>query len=201
MPLLVSAARRHAAASVAWTPAATAGALSTAMVAVDARTTILQAASFLIGTAVAFAVDDPAHSTLAASPRSLLRRRMDRIGGVVVAGAAAWAALVLTFASTTRPELAALVAIFIGLIALGLGIGGVAARENGRGGLAAAPGVLALILASSIVPTRWRPLPLGDVPGGFAAIVVRWTSAAVIGGAVFLWSSRDPARRWRAGRT
>jgi hypothetical protein len=53
---------------------------------------------------------------------------------------------------------------------------------------------VALVLSTVLTP-RWRPLPLGDIPGGWSPIYVRWTSAGVVGLLVFLLSSRDLANR------
>jgi hypothetical protein len=48
---------------------------------------------------------------------------------------------------------------------------------------------------STVLTPRWRPLPLGDIPGGWSPIYLRWTSACVVGLLVFLVSSRDLASR------
>jgi hypothetical protein len=86
--------------------------------------------------------------------------------------------------------------MFAGLVGLTFSIAGVASRRSptGRGGIVAGPGLFILLIVSTLFPTRWRPLPMGDVPGGWTPIYLRWGTAAVIGLLVFLWSSRDPAR-------
>jgi hypothetical protein len=85
--------------------------------------------------------------------------------------------------------------MFAGLLGLSLSLAGVAERRSttGRGGIVATPGLMILLVASSLVPHRWRPLPMGDVPGGWTQIYLRWGAAAAIGVLVLLWSSRDRA--------
>lgn len=86
-----------------------------------------------------------------------------------------------------------LAAMFAGLVGLTLGIAGVAAhRTGGRGGAVAAPVLMLALIVSAIFPPQWRPLPLGDVPGGWPALQVRWSTAAVIGALVLLATCRDP---------
>lgn len=153
----------------------------------------------LLGAATGFAVDDPSYNTLAASPTSLLRRRLHRLAVMVPVAVLAWAVLVLVAASGT-PEALTLVAMFAGLLALSIGFAStLARRSSGRGGALGASALLFVLIVSSIVSPRWRPLPLGDVPGGWVALQVRWSLAAVIGMVIFLASSRDLAARriWR----
>jgi hypothetical protein len=93
-------------------------------------------------------------------------------------------------------ETLTLVAMFAGLVGLTLGIAGVAAhRTGGRGGAVASPVLLLALIISALFPPHWRPLPLGDVPGGWPALQARWSTAAAIGTLVLLASCRDPARR------
>jgi hypothetical protein len=151
--------------------------------------------STLLAAAAGFAFDDPSHETLAASPSSLIRRRLGRLGIVIPAVSVLWIALVSQGVSG-RQETLTLAAMFAGLVGLTLGIAGVAAhRTGGRAGAVAAPVLLLALIVSAVFPPRWRPLPLGDVPGGWPALQARWSTAAVIGTLVLLTSCRDPARR------
>lgn len=108
-----------------------------------------------------------------------------------------WAAFVWIQRPASGNELLALMTMFAGLVGLSLGAAGVAARQlgAGRGGIAVGPALLALLMLSTTFPPRLRPLPLGDIPGGWAAIETRWTSAAIIGIVVCICSSRGGASR------
>ncbi|MGZ8619082.1 MAG: hypothetical protein ACXWYE_04200 [Actinomycetota bacterium] len=87
--------------------------------------------------------------------------------------------------------------MFAGLVGLALGIAGVAARRSSRwlGGIAVAPALFSALILSTMVTPRWRPLPMGDIPGGWQPIYLRWTAAAVIGLVLLAVSSRDRAGR------
>ena len=156
----------------------------------------LQLSAFLLGAGAGFALDDPAAETLAPSPTSLQRRHGVRVVGVVTA--TALAALVL--GSVARPsgvgETGALVAMAAGLQGLNLGVSAMAGRFSGwrHGGLVSSPVVLMLVIASSMLPPVWRPLPTGDIPGGWPAIWTRWTLACLCGFLLLAHSCRDPAR-------
>jgi hypothetical protein len=155
----------------------------------------LQAVSILFASGAGFALDDPAAELLSASPTPLLRRRIARLALVIPPTVAIWVALVAVQGPANGRETWAVVAMFAGLLGLSLSFAGVAERRStsGRGGIVAAPGVMILLVASSLVPHRWRPLPMGDVPGGWTQIYLRWGAAAAIGVLVLLWSSRDRA--------
>jgi hypothetical protein len=58
--------------------------------------------------------------------------------------------------------------MFAGLLGLGLAIAGTA------------------LVVSSILPPQWRPFPLGDVPGGWAALQARWATPAALGTLVLI---------------
>ena len=155
----------------------------------------LQAVSILLASGAGFALDDPAAELLSASPTSLLRRRIARLMLVIPSTVAIWATLVAVQGPANGKQTWAVVAMFAGLLGLSLSLAGVAERRSttGRGGIVAAPALMILLVASSIVPPRWRPLPMGDVPGGWTQIYVRWSAAAAIGLLVLLWSSKDRA--------
>src|SRR3990172_12904269 len=159
----------------------------------------LQLTALLLAAAAGFSLDDPAYEVLAPSPHSLLRRRLQRILVVVpptvVAWMAAWAAIVWQ-GSSNPEEFGALLAMFGGLVGLSLGVAGVAGRRSsGRGGPVVAPSIFVLQVLSTALPPRWRFMPLGDVPGGWSQIYLRWTAVGVVGALLFLMSSRDPAAR------
>jgi hypothetical protein len=206
--LNVRAPLGHTAGAIVWLPAIVAGVAGAALViALHDReaATPLEAVAILLASAAGFALDDPAAEILAASPTTLRRRRITRLALLGSPIVLAWFALVVWQGPASWAETWALTAMFAGLLGLSLSIAGVAARRSpsGRGGVVAAPGLFVLLIASTLIPPRWRPLPMGDVPGGWTPIYIRWCVAAAIGLLVSLWSSRDPARvdlRHRIGR-
>ena len=157
----------------------------------------LQIVAIALACGAASAIDDPAAATLAASPTSSLRRRARRLAIVLPPSCLLMVALLAWQGTAGSEEAWAIVAMFAGLLGLGLGIAGVATRRSPRGvvGAFVPLTLLVLLILSTMVPPRWRPLPIGDVPGGWTQIYLRWTAAGVVGLLVFLLSSLDPARR------
>lgn len=150
----------------------------------------------LLAAAAAFAIDDPSHETLATSPTSLLRRRLHRLTVVAPMTVLGWAALVLIPVAGGIQETVTLVAMFAGLFALSVGFAStIASRNRGRGGALGSSALLSALIVSSIFPPSWRPLPMGDVPGGWGALQTRWSLSAMAGMVIFLVASRDPAAR------
>lgn len=197
MPLLSVG---HSVRALHWTPFAVAAGLGAVVVAArhahDAAAP-LQLTSMLFATAAGFALDDEAADVLGPSPTSLLRRRLQRVAVLGVPTVGAWAVLVIVQGTAGKDESIALVTLFAGLLGVALAIAGITARRTGgrHAGTAVGAGLFTAVVVSSMLPPRWRPMPLGDIPGGWRSIYVRWTLCAVVGAAVFLWSSRDPAKR------
>ena len=188
---------RFVARTVPWLPLGVASGVSALIVAWPMDhpgATPLQAVAILLASAAGFALDDPAASILGASPTSLLRRRLRRLLVVWLPVGLLWGALVWLQGTEGVEETRTLLAMFAGLAALTTAIAGVVARRRSLGGPVAAPTLLVILFLSTVFPPRWRPLPMGDIPGGLAQISLRWSAAAVVGMLVFLWSSRDPAR-------
>jgi hypothetical protein len=190
-------ARAHA-----WLPLAAAAAVAVILIVVrqgEGGAVPLQVSAILLASGAGYALDDAALELLGPSPTSLLRRRLQRLTLVLPLTTLTWSVLCAWHGTAGAQETGALVAMFLGLVGLSLGAAAVAVRRSsrGRGGSAVGPTLFALIVLSTIVPPRWRPLPLGDVPGGWAAISMRWTAAALLGVVVFLVASRDPASRLR----
>lgn len=157
----------------------------------------LQIVAIALASGAGSALEDPAAATLAGSPTSTLRRRGRRLAIALPPSGLLMVAL-LAWQGTAGPEEAlAIVAMFAGLLGLSLGIAGVATRRSPRGvvGAFVPLTLLVLLILSTVVSPRWRPLPMGDVPGGWTQIYLRWTAAGVAGLLVFLLSSLDTARR------
>lgn len=182
-----------------WTPWLIAATISLVVVLLHSDgpvATPLQVSALLLGAGTGFAIDDPAAETLASSPTTLRRRHGVRLAAMGIATALAGLVLGLLARPTGVGEAVALVAMASGLAGLNVGVAGVAGRISGwrHGGLVSSPVVLILIIASSMLPPVWRPLPTGDIPGGWSAISTRWALACVVGLLVLAYSLRDPAR-------
>jgi hypothetical protein len=187
--------------SIRWAPLAIAAFLSVLIVLLrhgEPAAGPMQAAGALLAAGAGYVLDDPAAEILAVSPTPLARRRSLRLLMVVPAVTLLWGLLLRWQGTEGNEETVALMLLFAGLMGLGLAVSAVAGRTSwtpGRGGVAAAPGILLLVFLSSAIPRRWRPLPFGDVPGGWTQIYIRWAAAAAMGTLVLLVSSRDPAAR------
>lgn len=195
---------RYAAAAMRWQAPIIATVVSTTMVAFGGQATVLplQVSSILLAAGAGFALDDPCFGTLAPSPTSIWQRRVSRMLVILPPVILVWSALVLWHGTSGPDETWTLVAVFAGLLGLALGTAGIADRRSGgQGGPVVAPTMLAALLVSSMVPPRWRPLPLGDVPGGWDALQTRWAAAAAIGVLALVASSTDPARRYPLKRS
>jgi fluoroquinolone transport system permease protein len=147
----------------------------------------------------AFLLDDPSEPTTEGPAGSLLLRRSLRVALLLPATAAWWAATVwrvravhpglpLPVAALTL-EAAALLAVTVALAAAGSRM----APER-RGGVVAAPALLALASAAFLLPAR---LALYAQPSGAAwdGAHRRWTLLLGLALAAFAAASRNPARR------
>jgi hypothetical protein len=187
--------------SITWGPLGVAAVLSMSIVALrhgEPAAGPMQAAAILLASGAGFTLDDPAAEVLAPSPTPLSRRRSLRLFLVVPPLTLLWGLLLKWQQTDGGEEALALMLVFGGLVGLSLAITGVAGRTSwlpSRGGVAGPPAILVLMFLSAAVPRRWRPLPLGDVPGGWTQIYIRWACAAAAATIVLLMSSRDPAAR------
>lgn len=193
---------RYAARPIPWQPPLIALALSSVIVIArmgGQAALPMQVTALLLAGAAGFCLDDPAYEVMAPSPHSLLRRRLHRVLVVVPPISAVWLAawaIVASQGSTNAREFGALLLMFVGLIALSLGIAGITGRRtHGRGGPVVAPTLFVLQIISTALPPQWRYMPLGDLPGGWSAIYSRWAAVAVVGLMLFLLSSRDEAKK------
>jgi len=172
----------------------------------DGRALVAQrVAAFLLAAGTAFALDDPAATTVAASPTALRARRAHRL----VPAAAAWGVLWgLTVTATTGAAPGVSVAPptveAAGMLALALAASAIAAPHvpERRGGVVAGPALtlamLGVLLAQYLYP-RWATLfAFSPAAPEWDAARMRWVfllAAAVITLALV---SLDPARRRRA---
>ena len=191
---------RYSARVIPWLPPLAAAVVATVVIAVrhgQAETFPLQIAAVLLASGIGYALDDPAFEVLAASPTSYRRRRLQRLSIVLPPTVVLYAALLVWQGTAGPEETLAFVAMATGLMGMAVGIAGVASRRSprGLGGIAVAPALFAALILSTMLPPRWRPLPIGDIPGGWLPIYLRWSAAALVGVLVLAVSSRDRAGR------
>lgn len=146
-------------------------------------------------------LDDPAGATADATPTSLLRRRLLRIGLALPLLAAIWIGSLwhMTAADDAWFGPAARGALSLQLCALlALTLAGSAAAlrimPDERGGWAGAIVPLAVVAVAFVLPARWTLLAL-PADSGWHASQLRWAALLAIGLAGFAWASRDRARR------
>ncbi len=143
---------------------------------------------------VAFFVEDPAGETLAASPTSLVRRRVLRLGAIAVGLAVTFAVLVAVALAhgPLAGEVLARRAAEVGAVSgLAASVGGLSHRQGvaGAGPLGAVAGAVSALLIASFAVRYDELPPLLD--GEHHA---RWWLVALVGWAAAAWSSRDPSR-------
>jgi len=144
----------------------------------------LKYAALALGLAPATILDDPAAATVAASPRTLLRRRALTLAVVAPALAAAWVGVVSVTAvdaGVARAMTLELAAVVLVTLALAAGL---------EGAVAGSLVVLAFLGVDAFAPD-WAVVPdLGDWRH-----VVAWAGSAALAAAALLRASRDPAAR------
>jgi len=203
-PLLAPIAR-----AVGWAPALAAFASSLGLLALAVRPGLeitptdllrwLRLTMIVAALGYAFLLDDPSEPTTEGVAGSLLLRRTLRVVLLLPATAAWWVAVVwrvravhpqlpLPIAALTL-EAAALLTVTLALAAAGSRL----APER-RGGVVAAPALLALATAASLLPARLTLYaPLGSAE--WESAHQRWTALLGLALVAFVLISRDPAHR------
>ena len=202
--LLVPTAR-----AVGWAPALAAFALSLGLLALAVRPDLalppadlvrwLRLAMIVAALGYAFLLDDPSEPTTEGVAGSLLLRRSLRVVLLLPATAAWWAA-VLWRVQEVHPELplpvAALTLEAAALLAVTMALAAAGSRlaPERRGGVVAAPALLALTSAAFLLPAR---VALYAQPGSAAWTGAhrRWALLLGLALATFAAASRDPAHR------
>lgn len=197
--------------AIPWSPAM--GAAASAGVAIwlidpaagDGRALVaLRVTAFLLALGAAFALDDPAATTLGGSPSALAVRRAHRLLPAGAAWALCWGAAVGgTAVAADRTPLAVPTLEAAGMLALALAVAAAAGPHvpDGRGGVVAGPALtlamLGTLLAQYRYP-RWATM-FAFSPGmpEWDAERLRWTAllAAAIG--ALMAASLDPFRARR----
>jgi hypothetical protein len=154
----------------------------------------LAAAALLLGAMVGYAVEDPAEETLSATPTSLARRRLLRLGTIAVGVALTGVLLVVVAATRTDVAAAELGRRLVELLAASGIAAAVAGSAQRRGANGAAPGaavtaLVGMLLVASLAH-RFSQLPtlMSSVHHE------RWWWVAIAGWAVAGWTWRDPMR-------
>jgi hypothetical protein len=159
----------------------------------------LRLGAVLLAAGAAFALDDPAATTLASSPTPLSARRLLRLALAVGACVAAWTAMLRIAGGPARLAGAGLSVEAAGMLALALAAASVAAHwvPNGLGGLAGGPTLVSFLLAAMVVQQYWPQWGLLAFPGtpAWEAAQVRWLVVAGAGGTLVALAGLDPAGR------
>jgi hypothetical protein len=147
----------------------------------------------------AFLLDDPSEPTTEGVAGSLLLRRALRMALLLPATAAWWVAVVWRVRAVypTMPlPVAALTLEAAALLAVTVALGAAGSRlaPERRGGVVAAPALLALASAAGLLPAQ---VALYAQPGSAAWYTAhhRWAVLLGLGLAAFAAASRDPAHR------
>jgi len=159
----------------------------------------LSAASVIAGSAVGYAVDDPAAPTLASSPTTLAVRRGMRALLIVAVVLIAWsvALLVADRYGTSSADVGALAGELCATAAVSAAIASRARTDASVStGAVAAAGALLIVVTISAFAYHWPALPAI----GRAQSHHRWWLIAGLGLAIAAWSSRDPAARFARAR-
>lgn len=154
------------------------------------------ASSLVAGALMGFAIDDPAAAVFAASPTSLLVRRLHRVAVLLVMAAAVAGVVALLVALVhDGPAISLSQRAREGAAAAGLATAAATwlARRTGErrpGSFGLVLGLLGPLVVSALA---WRVQGLPTL--GTAQNGPRWWWVAAAAGAAAAWWSRDPARR------
>jgi hypothetical protein len=153
----------------------------------------LPVAGVLLAVWLGFQTTDPAETTLASSPTTLLRRRLLRMGPSVLAIGSIW--VLLCVQADAGAKVTTLSAFFLATICVAAAGSAVGERVTGfgHGGPVAVGALFAVFaLAPAILRVPWSIDPSMDT---WSHLYGRWLLIAGGGVLCFLLASVDPARR------
>jgi hypothetical protein len=157
----------------------------------------LSVAAAAVAAATAFVFDDPAAETLASSPSSLARRRLQR-AAIAVVGVGTWWAVAVPLSRQWAGDLSGLSVVDATLefgvyVAISLAVSAGASRLGDRtgGGIAGAVTTMACFATTFLPHRRWLPLPTDGAPNPTPRLIA--LLAVAVAGIVL--ASTDPAHR------
>ncbi|HWH35330.1 MAG TPA: hypothetical protein VNT56_08440 [Acidimicrobiales bacterium] len=165
----------------------------------------LRLAALLMSTGAAFALEDPAASTLASSPTGLRARQGLRLGLLLLTLAALWtavaaAAAVLAGVAPSALPLGAATLEAVAMLAVALAVTAAASRTaDGRGGVTGSSALLLAMLAALLGQQRWprhlTVFPFEPSDPAWELAHTRWFGVLVGAVVVLAAACSDPARR------
>lgn len=165
----------------------------------------LRLAALLLSAGAAFALEDPAASTLAPSPTSLLARQALHLGLLLVTLAALWTALIVVASVLAGVALSALpvgaaTLEAVAMLALALAVTAAVSRTgDGRGGVAGSSTLLLAVLAALVGQQQWPAhltlFPFDPSDPAWALAHARWVWVLIGAVVVLAAASSDPACR------
>ncbi len=167
----------------------------------DSVLTGLRVAAVALASGAAFILDDETEDDLAATPTTIMTRRVLGLALALPAAALCWWGLVvLARASRWLPEevplpVGGLTVEAVALLVAGLATA-VAARTWTRSGALVTPAVLGgLLLTAHLLPPRWALIADPAVAAQWRDAHVRWAWLGGLALAGLLWGVRDRGRR------
>jgi hypothetical protein len=180
-------------------PAAVAVAAGAALTILDAgwAPRVLRAAGVLSAVAMTAATDDPCGEPAAASPYPRWLRSLARVAGAAAVVVPGWALVAGVVAVRADVPLAvpALQALGLGAVGLAVGAGLRAWRDVHAPGYAAALGVLALAVATQLLPPWYALEPVQGWGPPWQATELRWLGVLMVAGGALAVALRDPLGR------
>lgn len=164
----------------------------------------LRFAALVAGLGAGFLLDEPAETSLAASPTPLSARRLMGVGlGAVVL--TLWWLFMASWASSLYGELPrhALTLELVAIIGVALGAAAFGGRRlsPARRGVVGAGAVLVLGATALLLPASWTLYLSTPLDPGWDASHLRWATVGGLAVAVLAVTSRDPARRRRGAQS
>ena len=199
--------------AIQWAPAAIAGLLAPAIIGLAVSSTgtgsrelimALRTVAVILCIGAVFSLDDPAASSTAATPTSLLRRRLLRVALAMTVVAIPWGGSLWLVAHWNpprgeKPPLTTISLEMLTLLGLTLAFAAVVARITGLDspGSATASLLLVLVAASLLLPPTWSPWLSPGQAAPFGQRHQWWAVAFLLSQVCFLWATREPYWRVR----
>jgi hypothetical protein len=149
----------------------------------------LRLAMLALAAGAGFAFDDPAASTLVASPTDLIRRKALRFGLAVAAWSIGWVLVLVVMAATGGPlPVAELTVEAAGWLTASIAV------AAAFGGAATGAALVGFAVAVHHLPAS---LSLRTAEDGWSSVQARWALVVIVSGVIAAGASLDPARSRR----